>query len=162
MNEERTIKLDRLRYTENAASSRLAILAILLDVLFFVSIYKSDVGSYYYNILIGASILYNLIFMLAAFLASEGVKNYKANYSWLLIALGVIQVVRIFIIPMQAHSATVTVGGAETVVMGSGQFIRVIIYLVASAACLFASAVINLQKSRALAQHVASLGEAKA
>ena len=69
MTEERTIKLDRLRYTKNTASSRLVYLAILLDVFFFVSIYKSDVGSYYYNILIGASILYNLIFMLAAFLA---------------------------------------------------------------------------------------------
>ena len=101
MTEERTIKLDRLRYTKNTASSRLVYLAILLDVFFFVSIYKSDVGSYYYNILIGASILYNLIFMLAAFLASEGVKNYKKGYTWLLMALGAIQVARIFIIPVE-------------------------------------------------------------
>lgn len=162
MNDERTIKLDRLRYTKNTASSRLAILAILFDVFFFVSIYKSDVGSYYYNILIGASILYNLIFMLAAFLASEGVKNYKAGYSVLLFILGAVQAARIFILPMQAHSATLKIKGVATVVMGDGQFIRVVIYLALSAACCFASAFINLQKSRMLAAHIASLEGQKA
>lgn len=162
MNDERTIKLDRLRYTKNTASSRLAILAILFDVFFFVSIYKSDVGSYYYNILIGASILYNLVFMLAVFLASEGVKNYKAGYSVLLFVLGAIQVARIFILPMQAHAATIKIKGTAIGVMGDGQFIRVVAYLAVSAACLFASAVINLRKSRALAAHIASLEGQKA
>jgi len=162
MSEERIIKLDRLRYTKNTASSRLTILAILFNVFFFVSIYKSDVGSYYYNILIGASILYNLCFMLAAFLASEGVKNYKQGHSWLLIVLGMIQAARIFILPMQAHSATVKIKGAVVGVMGDGQFVRVVIYLAVSAACLLAAAVINLKKSRALSAHIASLGEGKA
>ncbi|MBR1607384.1 MAG: hypothetical protein IJ664_06695 [Clostridia bacterium] len=162
MTEERTIKLDRLRYTKNTASSRLVYLAILLDVFFFVSIYKSDVGSYYYNILIGASILYNLIFMLAAFLASEGVKNYKKGYTWLLMALGAIQVARIFIIPVQAHAATITIKKVSYQVMENGQFIRVTLYLALSAACLFAAAVINLQKSNALAAHIASLEGQKA
>lgn len=162
MTEERTIKLDRLRYTKNTASSRLVYLAILLDVFFFVSIYKSDVGSYYYNILIGASILYNLIFMLAAFLASEGVKNYKKGYTWLLMALGALQVARIFIIPVQAHAATITIKKVSYQVMENGQFIRVTLYLALSALCLFAAAVINLQKSNALASHIASLEGQKA
>lgn len=162
MTEERIIKLDRLRYTKNTASSRLVYLAILLDVFFFVSIYKSDVGSYYYNILIGASILYNLIFMLAAFLASEGVKNYKKGYTWLLMALGAIQVARIFIIPVQAHAATITIKKVSYQVMENGQFIRVALYLALSALCLFAAAVINLQKSNALASHIASLEGQKA
>ena len=162
MTEERTIKLDRLRYTKNTASSRLVYLAILLDVFFFVSIYKSDVGSYYYNILIGASILYNLIFMLAAFLASEGVKNYKKGYTWLLMALGAIQVARIFIIPVQAHAATISIKKVSYQVMENGQFIRVTLYLALSALCLFAAAVINLQKSNALASHIASLEGQKA
>ena len=162
MTEERTIKLDRLRYTKNTASSRLVYLAILLDVFFFVSIYKSDVGSYYYNILIGASILYNLIFMLAAFLASEGVKNYKKGYTWLLMGLGAIQVARIFIIPVRAHGATITIRKVSYQVMENGQFIRVVLYLALSALCLFAAAVINLQKSNALASHIASLEGQKA
>ena len=157
MNEE-NIKLDRMRYTKNTTSSRLAILAIVFDVLFFISLYKSDVGTYYYTILIGASIIYNLVFLLATFLASEGVKNYQRNYSWLMLALGAGQIVRIFIYPVQAHSAVVA--GAQ--VMGDGQFIRMVIYLVLSAVCLLAGSVINWRKSKALADHIASLNAARA
>ena len=162
MNDERSVRIDRLRYTKNALASRLAILAILFDVLFFVSIYKSDQGNYYYNILIGASILYNLVFMLTVFLASEGVKNYRIGYSYLLIAVGIIQILRIFIIPVNAHAAASTVKGVTSVVMGSAQFVRVIVWLCLSAACCFASAAVNIQKSRALALHMASLDGQKA
>ena len=153
MTDDRTTQLDRMRYTKNTASSRLALLAIVFDVLFFISIYKSDVGTYYYTILIGASIIYNLVFLLATFLCSEGVKNYKTSYSWVMIGLGLGQILRIFIMPADAHR-TIVNGAA---VMGDAQFIRVVIYLVASAVCLFAGAVINLKKSQALANYTASL-----
>ncbi len=153
MSEDRFTQLDRMRYTKNTASSRLALLAIVFDVLFFISLYKSDVGTYYYTALIGASIIYNLVFMLATFLCSEGVKNYNANYSYVMFGLGVGQIIRIFILPMQAHQAVV----ANQQVMGDAQFIRMVIYLVASALCLFAGAIINLNKSRALKAHIASL-----
>ena len=152
-NEERFVKLDRMRYTKNSLSSSLALLAIVFDVLFFVSIYQSNVGTYYYTILMGASVLYNLIFMLMAFLSSEGVKNYKPGYSWLLAALGVGQIVRIFILPVQAHAAMIK----NVPVMGDPQFIYVVVCLCISAVCCFASAVINLIKSRQLAEHIASL-----
>ena len=153
----RETELDRMRYIKNTASSRLCYLAILLNVLYFVSIYKSDVGSWYYQILVGGSIVYNLLFMLMAFLASEGVKSYQKSYSWLLYGLGVLQIVRIFILPTQAHQAVVQVGGAETLAMGDGQYIRVLIYLAASAACLIGAALINQRKCDLLAGHLNSL-----
>ena len=89
MDEKKQIQLDRMRYTKNTLSSRLTLLAIVFDVLYFVSIYSSDVGKWYYAMLIGASIVYNLLFMLLAFLSSEGVKNYHIGYSWLLLGLAV-------------------------------------------------------------------------
>ena len=70
--ENRLIRLDRMRYTKNSLSSSLTYLAILFDVLYFVSIYESDVGNWYYNHVIGISVVYNLLFMLIAFLSSEG------------------------------------------------------------------------------------------
>ncbi|MBQ3724460.1 MAG: hypothetical protein II904_02955 [Oscillospiraceae bacterium] len=161
MNEDKNIRLDRMRYTKNTTASGLALLAILFNVFYFISIYESDVGSWYYNILIGASILYNLVFMLAAFLSSEGVKNYKIGYSYAMIILGVIQLARIFIYPMRAHAATVTIQEQAIVVMGTAQFIRTVLYLVLSAACLFAGAVVGIIRSRALAGHLATL-ESKA
>ena len=156
---DREIRMDRMRYVKNTSSSRLCYLAILLNVLYFVSIYKSDVGSWYYQILVGGSIVYNLVFMLMAFLASEGVKNYQKNFSWLLYVLGALQIARIFILPMQAHQAVIKIGSEEVVVMQNAQFIRCVIYLAGSAACLIAAALINQRKSDALAKHIGSIGK---
>ena len=161
MNDERTTRLDRMRFTKNTLSANLALLAIIFNVCFFISIYESDVGSWYYTILVGGSILYNLIFMLAAFLSSEGIKNYKIGYSYLMIVLGIIQIARIFIYPMKAHNAVVTIQEQAVTVMEGGQFTRTVLYLVLSAACLFAGAVVGIIRSRALAGHLATL-ESKA
>ena len=51
MNDEKYIRLDRMRYTKNTTASGLALLSILFDVFFFISIYESNVGAWYYNIL---------------------------------------------------------------------------------------------------------------
>ena len=162
MNDALVTQIDRMRYTKNTASSRLALLAIVFDILFFISLYKSDVGTYYYTILIGASIIYNLVFLLTTFLCSEGVKNYRASYSWVMISLGIVQFVRIFILPMRAHDATVKLSGADTVVMQTPQFIRVIVYLAGSAVCLLIAAVINQRKCRALEAHAKTLNAKEA
>ena len=155
--EDSQIRLDRMRYVKNTASSRLCYLAILINVLYFVSIYKSDVASWYYQILVGASIVYNLLFMLTVFLASEGVKNYQKKYSNVLFALGALQVARIFILPLRAHAAVVTINQQETAVMQNAQFLRVVAYLAASAVCCFVAGLVGIRKSRALANHMASL-----
>ncbi len=160
--EERAIRTDRMRFTKNSLSANLAILAIVFDVFYFVNIYQSNVGSYYYNYVIGISIIYNLIFMLAAFLSSEGVKNYKKNYSWLLLFLGVVQLVRIFIIPMNAHAAVTAISGVDTPVMGDGQFITLIVLLVLSAVCLVGSAAVNYVKCVTLEAHMKTLAEKSA
>lgn len=168
MSENRLIKTDRMRYTKNTVSSRLALLAIVFNVLYFVNVYQSDVGEYYYTILIGASVICNLIFMLTAFLSSEGVKNYKKGYSFMLFALSALQIGRIFILPRQMHETvwkTVkqTIDGVKTnvdlMVMEDGQFIYLIIMLVLSALCCFVSAVINLIKSHRLEAHIAALNK---
>ncbi len=173
MNEDMTIQQDRMRFEKNTASSRLALLAIVFNVFFFISIYKVN-NSAYYTFWMGISIIYNLVFMLAAFLASEGAKNYKLGYSKLLTVLGIGQIVRIFILPAMMHATLVSekipqieqeivILGyhipvmMDNVVMPAGQYIRVICYLALSALCLFASAVINQRKSKALAAHIANL-----
>ncbi|MBR1565365.1 MAG: hypothetical protein IJ649_01250 [Oscillospiraceae bacterium] len=158
MNDDKQVRLDRMRYTKNTLASGLALLSILFDVFFFISIYESNVGSWYYNILIGASILYNLIFLLAAFLSSEGIKNYKIGYAYLMIALGIGQIVRIFIYPVRAHAASVTIQEQAVTVMESAQFTRCVLYLVISAACLFVGAFVGMTRSRQLKAHLQALG----
>ena len=152
--EEKLIQKDRMRFIKNKLPANLAILAILFDVFYFVSIYQSDVRDYYYTMMIGGSILYNLVFMLACFLSSEGIKNYKGGYAWLLAALGVGQIVRIFVIPAQAHATELKKVGR---VMGDSQYAFVVICLVLSAGCLLAAAAIGGYRSAVLKKYQASL-----
>ena len=105
LEDQKQVQLDRMRFTKNLLGSRLVYLAILFNVLYFVSVYESDVGNWYYQALIGVSVVYNLVFMLVAFLSSEGVKNYKTGYGYVLLGLGAGQIARIFILPLMAHSA---------------------------------------------------------
>ena len=135
----------------------LAILAIVFDCLFFVSIYQSDVGNYYYNWMIGVSIVYNLVFLLVAFLASESVKNRKDGYTAIILVLGIVQIARIFILPAKAHAATALVNGVEVAVMGNGQYMYVVGCLVASAVCCFVAAVTSAKNNKILADYMASI-----
>ena len=157
MNEEQTIRRDRMRFKKNKLSANLTLLAILLNVLYFVNIYQNDAGSYYHNYMIGISVVYNLIFMLIAFLAEEGVKNYAKNYTFPLLILGVIQIVRIFILPTAAHTYIDAENGFPEPPMGNGQFYYLVILLIASSVCLIAAAVINYMKCTALESHMKML-----
>ena len=162
MNEEKLIQRDRMRFVKNSMCANLCYLGLLFDVFYFILLYRSDVGTYYYTIQIGASIVYNLLFLLIVFLSSEGVKNYGKSYSYVLLVVGVMQVVRIFAIPMTAHAATIVVDGAEVAVMQDPQFIRSTIYLAVSAACLIVSAVVNVIRCNTLEAHNKYLESQKA
>lgn len=145
--DEKQIRRDRLRYSKNKTSSGLALLAIVLNVFYFVSIYRTDIGNYYYTWLTGVSIIFNLVFMLTVFLCSEGVKNYHIGYSVTLIVVGIIQFVRTQIIPKRAFEAVVTLADEETKVMSAAQHTRIIIYLTASGALLIIAGVIGIIKT---------------
>lgn len=157
LNNDALIKKDRLRFTKNKLSANLTYLAIVVNALYFVSIYSSDVGTYYYKWIIGVSVLYNLVFMLVSFLASEGVKSYKLGYGYALIALGIGQIVRIFILPMSAHNDIVKLGEIEQTVMANDQFILVSIYLIVSAALCFIAGVAAIVKTTTLRNYEAEL-----
>ena len=157
--QDKATRVDRMRYIKNKFSSNMCLLAILFDVFYFVCIYKSDVSTYYYTIMIGASIVYNLVFMLAVFLSSEGVKTYSEKYCYLLIFLGIMQFVRIFVIPLRAATTVVTISKVEQIVMGSGQFAKCVIYLCISGACCLLAAGVGIVRSRTLKAYLATLGE---
>ena len=147
------IKKDRMLYTKDKTSANLIILAIVLDALYFVSIYKQDIGSYYYTWEIGASIIINLLFLLSAFLASEGVKNRKKGYTGILVILGILQFIRVEQLPKRAHMATVE----GVPVMDDKQYIFVIVCLILSGICCICAAVISFINNKTLQEYVDSL-----
>ena len=155
--EDLTIKRDIMRFTKDKSSANLVILAIVFDCLYFVSIYQSDVSTWYYNWVIGASIICNLLFLLMAFLASEGVKNRKTGFTLPLIALGAFQVIRIFYLPAKAHAATVVIAGEEVLVMGNGQYLYAVVCLAISAVCCVFAAVNSHMNNKKLAAHMQTI-----
>ncbi|MBR2930760.1 MAG: hypothetical protein IKC32_05975 [Clostridia bacterium] len=161
MREIKDLRLDRMRYTNNAISATLCYLAILLDALYFVSIYSSDVGNYYYSMTIGVSVVYNLVFLLVAFLCSEGVKNYAKLYGYVSIAIGVLQLVRILGIPLNAFTSVISYAGEELKVMELSQFIYVTVLLVLSAMACCAAGAICLTKSYELDAYRREIGVEK-
>ena len=153
-----TVKKDRMRFTKNKLSSTFCYLAILFNVLYFVEIYTTDIGNYYYTMHIGFSIVYNLLFLLFTFLCSEGVKNYSSGYSIFLIIIGAMQLVRIVDIPMKAHAYQFSLDGKLTYAMDDNQFMLVIGYLVVSAAFCIAAGIIGIVKHIKLENYKAETG----
>jgi len=151
------IQKDRMRYTKDKFSANLVILAIVFDCLYFVSLYQSDVGTYYYTWMIGVSVVYNLVFLLAAFLASESVKNRRTGYSVVLIALGLVQIARIFILPAQAHAATALVNGVEVPVMDDKQYLYMVACLILSGICCLVAAVTSARNNKILADYMRTI-----
>ncbi len=150
LNNESLVKKDRLRFTKNKFSANMTLLSIVFNAMYFVSIYKSNVGSYYYNYMMGISVIYNLVFMLAAFLSSEGVKSYKMGYSYLLILIGLGQIARVFIIPMKAHDTMILLSEVEEKVMNDTQFWWVTGCLAASAVCCMIAGIVGIAKTTTL------------
>ncbi len=153
MNKITDIKTDRMRYTKNSTSATLSYISILFNALYFLNVYHSDVGTFYYKMQIGISVVYNLLFMLFVFLASEAVKKYDFKYSCVLIGIGAMQVVRILGIPLDAYNSLTKVSGEEVQVMTTGQFITCAVFLVISAAFAISAGIIGIIKSKKLKEY---------
>ncbi len=170
MNDVKTIRLDRMRYNKNLFSSRLCYLAILFNVLYFVVIYEIN-NTRLYEALMGASIVYNLVFLLLCFLASEGVKNYKTGYGWLLLGLGAGQIGRIFILPARAAQPITRVTQVKVgkkirekveeiaPAITPEQHTLVIVFLVLSAVFCVVAGVVAVMRSNKLHAYNATLTE---
>ncbi len=157
MTQDNTVKKDRMRYTKDKLSANLLLVAIVADVLYFVNLYQTDVGSYFYNWQIGASVVYNLIFLLAIFLSSEGVKNRLNTYLPIMIGAGIMQFVRIFYIPLQAYKAVITIADQQIPVMEKGQFIYMAVCLAVSGVLILIACVTSYLNNKTLAAYLDSL-----
>lgn len=142
-----------MRFTRNSTSAILAYVSILFNVFYYVYLYNFDVGNYYYNAITGVSIVYNLLFLLFAFLSSEGVKNYSNKFALVLMVLGALQIVRIFYIPLNAYRATITIAGETVKVMSDKEFVTIVIFLCISSVAAIVSGIVGIVKTSMLRSH---------
>lgn len=154
------IKKDRMRFTKNTLSSTLCYIAILFDAFYFVFVYSinpsEDVGkNFFFSIMIGFSVLCNLLFLLFTFLASEGVKNYSKLFSVLLIVIGVIQILRIFGIPLLGFLERLADGSR---LISPLSFAVLALFLGISSVCCIVAGVVGIIKTTTLENYKKETG----
>lgn len=136
----RYIHQEKMMYRPDNLSFWLVILGIALDVVYFITLYRNN-NNYYYNYEIGISIIYNLIFMLFMFWSAEEVKNYHRNYAFIVLSLGLFQILRIFYLPKKA---------LEAGILSSSQYTILVVYLSLSSLALVIAFLVSLIRSSEL------------
>ena len=149
------IKDDIQRYKKNKLAANLALLGLVSCCAYFVVLYAQvKNGSYYYKWPIALDVIYNLFFLLFVFLFSEQVKNYNRKLFWLQMFFGVMQIVRIFWLPLAgiAETAYPKLAGIayNPDVLSYSAFMCMVVFLAFSGACVIASGVLGLIRSKSL------------
>ncbi|MGN0807213.1 MAG: hypothetical protein ACI4MN_02030 [Candidatus Coproplasma sp.] len=163
MNNDQVLRNDTLRYKKNKLPANLALLALVFNCLYFCLLYaiktprlaNNDV-TMWVTVEIGISVLLTLVTLLVGFLCSEGIKGYNKKFCIPLLVLAAVQIIRIFGYPLyglQNDLLRVTyfwIDPSSSVF----EFIMMLIWLLASAACYIASAVIGYINIRRLEGHI--------
>lgn len=95
---------DILRYKNNKLGQWLSYGGLAFACLYVMLLYSFH-NNTFYSMLMGGSVMLTLVMLLAAFLASEGVKVYNKKYCIVLLVLAVVEIVRIFIYPAMGWEA---------------------------------------------------------
>lgn len=143
------VVLDRKKYKGDSFPYLLVMLGLVMNVLYFVCVYKLNDGAFYQPI-IGVSVIYNLLFMLSVFLCAENLKNYKWKFSVAIIVIGVLQLVRLFIIPPMTAQITSAQYTQEQI---SAANLRMHLYLIASCALLVGGSILSIVNSLRLQKY---------
>lgn len=136
---------DILRYKRNKLAQILAILGLVFNCLYFCVLYAipdSDMR----KMTLGFSVILTLIILLMIFLSSEGVKGYNKKFSIVLLVIAAFQILRIFYYPLNGliNDSLTGIGYFGYYPENSGFYFTImLVYLLASAACLIASAVLG-------------------
>ncbi len=146
------LRSDIMRYKTNKLPASLALLGIVFGCLYFCLLYGYKTA-YFSMWQIGISVILTLIVLLATFLASEGIKSYKKNYSYVLLVLAAVQIIRMFGLPFEAlrHDMNLPAGDVRALdvryfgadLSSTASYVILVIWLAASAACLLAAAIIG-------------------
>lgn len=92
------VRDDILRYKKNKLGQWLCYGGLAFGCLYIMLLYAFN-NSTFYTVLMGVSVLYTLVLLLASFLCAEGVKMYNKRYCIVLLILAAVEFARIFIYP---------------------------------------------------------------
>ncbi|MDE7453521.1 MAG: hypothetical protein K2N22_03845 [Clostridia bacterium] len=144
--EQKIVADDILRYKKNKLAQLFAILGIVFNCLYFCLLYAIPDANMR-KITLGVSVVLTLVLLLLVFLSSEGVKGYNKKFSIVLLVIAAFQILRIFYYPLNGLLSNSLNGigyfGYYPKEISFPYFIIMVIWLVASAGCIIASAVLG-------------------
>ena len=154
------IKLDKMRYQPNVLSYDLGFLAIAFNVLYLFAALNTLVPS----LATAVKILLNIVLILMTFLAIEKCKKYSKEYSIILIAFGIISLLRLLYVPLQIYLSYDLVDETGSLVstviktiVPTKDLIRMVVYLVIMSVCFLTSGIFSYVRSMKLEKYVTSL-----
>ena len=130
-----------MKYQADKLSYLLCILGIIFNVIYFVSIYTNrDIVP---DAVVGADVLINIIFMMIVFMASEKLKLYEKKWNVYAALLGLVQILRVFWLPMHYKNLEMLTGT---------KFTLILVWLISSAAVLIFAGINATINSRILSK----------
>jgi TRAP-type uncharacterized transport system fused permease subunit len=103
---------ERMQYQLDKLSYWLCVFSIVFNMVYFVSVYTNKVVAP--DVTIGADVVVNIVFMLIVFLGSEKLKAYQKKWNVYVMLIGVVQILRIFFVPMHYNQMEVLIGLEHT------------------------------------------------
>ena len=144
-------KVEIMHYKLNRGSFILAIFAIICNALMFLHIYGLQTCKA--DLFLGLDLVVNIVFMLFAFLCAENQKKYDIKAGFISLGLGVLEVVRIFLIPLRYLLKNIADSSTGLPI---GDFIYVAVLLSLAGALLICSGLICIRKTKQLKEYLKS------
>ncbi len=151
---QQIIENDIMRFKSNSKASLFTYLALVFGCLYFLCLYGQQAGDIagtfenktlgsvnVYTCIFGLSVILNLVILLGGFLASQEIKNYSKTYCYVAFVFAIIQVVRIFVYPMNVSSSELSTGGT---IFPTYSYIFMLVWLVLSAVCFALSGLLGI------------------
>ncbi len=93
------MKAELMRYRNDSRSYMFALLGLALNACFLMWVYSAPgvTCKDMFGKIIGIDILFNIVYLLVAFLTAEKVKTYALNWCWVSLGLGILQIPRILL-----------------------------------------------------------------
>ncbi len=140
--------LERMRYKPDRLASRLCLASVVCCAVYFTALYETQ--SVVPDMLMGADILLNILFLLAGFLAAEKAKVYSRGWSFIMLGMAAGQFARCLWLPEHYRALEQLAGGAYSITLVS---------LLASAALMLAAGIASCINSTALARYLKEAGK---
>ncbi|MCL2702573.1 MAG: hypothetical protein FWE91_03075 [Defluviitaleaceae bacterium] len=135
----------RMRYTADSRSAWLCYFSILCCIAYFIAVYSSNTIAP--DVRMGVDVVANIVFMLAIFWASEMVKVYNRKWSVALAGFGLVQIGRVFWLPVHYN---------ELEQLVDGSYVFVCATLAASGVFLLLAAALSFSNSTLLKKYLDS------